>query len=83
MNASLTYVVPGMSCGHCVAAITDEVTGVDGVADVAIDLDTKAVVVRGDNLDDAAIRAAIVEAGFEADALRTDPLRTDPPEADR
>ena len=66
-TATLTYVVPGMSCGHCVAAVTDEVTAVSGVTDVAIDLDTKAVVVTGDALDDAAIREAIVEAGYEAD----------------
>ena len=61
----LTFEVPTMSCGHCVSAITAEVTQVPGVVDVAIDLDTKAVVVNGDGLDDSAIRAAIVEAGFE------------------
>lgn len=66
-TASLTYVVHGMSCGHCVTAVTEEVTNVLGVVDVAIDLDTKAVVVRGDDLDDTAIRAAIIEAGYEAD----------------
>ena len=66
-TASLTYVVPGMSCGHCVAAVTEEVTAIPGVTSVAIDLDTKAVVVHGDTLEDAAIRAAIVEAGYEAD----------------
>ncbi len=62
---NLTFEVPTMSCGHCVSAITAEVTKVPGVVDVAIDLDTKAVVVTGDGLDDPAIRAAIAEAGFE------------------
>ena len=62
---NLTFDVPTMSCGHCVSAITAEVTQVPGVADVAINLDTKAVVVTGDGLDDSAIRAAIEEAGFE------------------
>ena len=62
---SLTFEVPSMSCGHCVAAITAEVTQVPGVVDVAIDLDTKAVVVTGDGLDDSAVRKAIEEAGFE------------------
>lgn len=66
-TSSLTYLVPGMSCGHCVSAVTEEVTAVPGVSHVAIDLDTKAVVVHGDTLDDTAIRAAIVEAGYEAD----------------
>ena len=62
---NLTFKVPTMSCGHCVSAITAEVTQVPGVVDVAINLDTKAVVVTGDGLDDYAIRAAISEAGFE------------------
>ena len=65
--SSVTYVVPGMSCGHCVSAVTEEVTAVPGVRNVAINLDTKAVVVTGDAVDDAAVRAAIVEAGYEAD----------------
>lgn len=65
---SLTYVVSGMSCGHCVAAVTKEVTKVPGVSDVAIDLDDKSVVVTGNALDDAALRAAIEEAGYEAAA---------------
>jgi copper chaperone CopZ len=55
-----------MSCAHCVAAVTEEVGAVAGVADVAIDLESKSVVVRGDGLVDAAIRAAIDEAGYEA-----------------
>ena len=63
---ALRYTVPGMSCGHCVAAVTAEVMAVPGVADVAIDLDSKVVIVSGDVLDDAAIRDAIVEAGYEA-----------------
>ena len=64
--SALNLVVPGMTCGHCVAAVT-EVAKVSGVADVAIDLDTKLVVVTGTALDEASIRAAITEAGYEAD----------------
>lgn len=66
--STLTYIVRGMSCGHCVSAVTNEVGAVPGVDDVTIDLDSKAVVVRGSGLDDPTIRAAIVEAGFEAAA---------------
>jgi copper chaperone len=65
-TSTLTYSVPAMSCGHCVHAITDEVKQVEGVSEVAIDLDTKLVVVTGPALNDAAIREAIVEAGFDA-----------------
>jgi copper chaperone CopZ len=60
-----TYSVPGVSCGHCVTAITGEVTQVPGIADVTVDLGSKTVTVTGDPLDDAAIRAAIDEAGYE------------------
>jgi copper chaperone CopZ len=61
----ITYVVAGMSCAHCKAAIETEVTGVAGVDSVVADPATKLVVVRGAGLDDAAIRAAIDEAGYE------------------
>ena len=62
----LVYSVPGVSCGHCRAAITEEVASLAGVAAVDVDLDAKRVAVRGAELDDAAIRAAIEEAGYEA-----------------
>lgn len=60
------YVVPGMSCAHCKAAVTEEVSAVPGVELVAIDLQSKRVEVRGIALDDAEIRAAIEEAGYDA-----------------
>lgn len=60
------YKVPDISCDHCVRAIEDEVSLVEGVDRVTADLDTKRVVVRGGALNDAAIRAAIDEAGYSA-----------------
>lgn len=62
----LTYSVPAMHCGNCTAAVEREVSQVEGVENVVADLETKRVVVRGERLDDAAIRAAIDEAGYEA-----------------
>ena len=62
---TLTYTVPGMSCGHCKAAITEEVEKVSGVAGIDVDLDGKKVTVSGAGLEDAAIRAAIDEAGYD------------------
>jgi copper chaperone len=62
----LTYSVPGMSCGHCRAAITAEVERLAGVASVDVDLDAKRVTVAGEQLDDAAVRAAIDDAGYDA-----------------
>jgi copper chaperone len=67
VTAQLTYTVPGMSCAHCEAAVIDELSGVAGVERVDVDLGTKVVVVHGEHLDDAALRAAIDEAGYEAE----------------
>jgi copper chaperone len=61
----LTYSVPGVSCEHCRAAITPEVEKVAGVSVVGVDIDARRVSVTGDALDDAAIRAAIDEAGYD------------------
>ena len=66
MTVTITYSVPGISCGHCQTAITAEVTGVRGVDSVDVDLDTKLVRITGENLDDAALVAAIDEAGYDA-----------------
>ena len=65
-TTTLTYTVAGMHCGHCKAAVTEEVSSVAGVESVYVDLDTKLVVVHGESLDDTALRAAIDEAGYEA-----------------
>lgn len=62
----LVYTVPGISCSHCTHAIEEEVALVVGVESVSADVDSKRVVVRGEDLDDDAIRAAIDEAGYDA-----------------
>ncbi|MEL7156328.1 MAG: cation transporter [Actinomycetota bacterium] len=56
-STTRTYTVPGMSCDHCVTAITDHVQPLDGVERVAIDLGAKTVTVVGG--DDETIVAAI------------------------
>jgi copper chaperone len=63
----LIYSVPGVSCEHCRAAISSEVSKVAGVKAVDVDLDAKRVTVAGAELDDGAIRAAIDEAGYDID----------------
>jgi copper chaperone len=62
----LTYLVAGMTCEHCRAAVTQEVRRVTGVESVDVDLDTKLVRVHGTGVDEAAVVAAIDEAGYEA-----------------
>ena len=61
----ITLHVPGMTCGHCKASVEAELGKVAGVASVAVDLDTKLVVVEGADLSHPALIAAVDEAGFE------------------
>ena len=63
---ALTYTVADMSCGHCKAAVTEAVSEVAGVESVYVDLDAKRVVVSGADVADDAVRAAVDEAGYEA-----------------
>lgn len=58
-----TFSVPDISCDHCVKAIRAEVSPLEGVTDLSVDLTGKTVSVTGG--DDAAIIAAIDEAGFD------------------
>ena len=61
-----TYEVKGMTCGHCVSAVSGEIAKLEGVTDVAVDLDGgKVSVTSAEPLDDAAVRAAVDEAGYE------------------
>ena len=59
-----TYSVPGISCGHCKAAIEGELDGADGVEAVDVDIEAKTVAVTGEIGEDA-VRAAVDEAGYE------------------
>jgi copper chaperone CopZ len=63
--SELNLVVPDISCQHCVNAISGEVNAVAGVTAVHVDLAAKSVHVRGHRLDADAVRAAVVEAGYE------------------
>ncbi len=64
--SEVTYLVPGMSCAHCERAVSAGLRSVAGVECVEVDLGRKLVVVRGEGLEDAVLRAAIEEAGYEA-----------------
>ncbi len=66
MSTTTTYGVDGMTCDHCVRAVSTEVAGVPGVLDVQVDLARGQVTVTGeDGLDDTAVRAAVESAGYE------------------
>lgn len=60
-----TYTVTGMTCAHCVVSVTEEVSEISGVTEVAVDLDTGAVTVTSDQpVDEADVRAAVEDAGY-------------------
>jgi copper chaperone len=63
-----TYRVKGMTCGHCVLSVREEVGELDGVVDVDVDLGSGRMVVTGAGVDAAAVRAAVAEAGYEVAA---------------
>ena len=64
-----TYSVSGMTCAHCTSAVTEEISKLVGVQNVKIDLvagGTSAVHVTSESaLDEAAVREAVDEAGYE------------------
>lgn len=62
--STTTYQVSGMTCGHCVQAVTSEVSAIDGVTDVQVDLESGRVDVTGEGVTEEAVRAAVDEAGY-------------------
>jgi copper chaperone CopZ len=65
MSTTATYTVTGMTCGHCVQAVTDELTALDGVQQVDVELTSGAVtVVSVSPLAEEAVAAAVDEAGY-------------------
>ena len=61
-----TYTVTGMTCGHCVASVTEEISEIPGVESVDVVLDSGAVTVTSSQpLEQQAVRAAVEEAGYE------------------
>jgi copper chaperone len=63
--STASFTVVGMTCGHCVNAVTEEVSSVEGVTGVDVDLDSGALTVTsGAAVDEDAVRAAVEEAGY-------------------
>lgn len=61
-----TYLVKGMTCQHCAAAVTEEISELSGVASVDVDVDSGRVVVESESpLDTIAVAAAVTEAGYD------------------
>jgi copper chaperone len=66
VSETVTYSVPAIHCAHCAMSIREEISEVEGVEVIDVDLDSKLVTVSGRELDDGKLRAAIEEAGYEA-----------------
>ncbi|HEX3623187.1 MAG TPA: heavy metal-associated domain-containing protein [Acidimicrobiales bacterium] len=69
MSTTTTLLVDGMTCDHCVSSVRAAVGGVAGVTDVSVDLPSGQVTVVAESApDDAALRAAVEDAGFDVRA---------------
>lgn len=69
MSTTSTYAVTGMTCGHCVSSVTEELSALPGVQEVTVDLDaggtSRVSVVSAAPLAESDVRAAIEEAGYQ------------------
>jgi len=66
MSTTQTYTVTGMTCGHCVASVTEEVQEIPGVENVDVVLETGSLTLTSaEPVDDAAVQAAVEEAGYQ------------------
>lgn len=64
------YTVTGMTCGHCVASVEDEVGAIDGVTEVAVDLQSgRLTITSAAPLPESAVTAAVEEAGYSAQSI--------------
>ena len=74
MSETSTYTVTGMTCGHCVASVQEEVGELPGVTDVDVDLATgRVAVTSAAPIDHGAVQAAVEEAGYRLEAAGSTP----------
>lgn len=65
-----TISIEGMHCQHCVAAVNEALQAVPGVTSVAVSLESNNAVVEGASLDEAALKAAVEDTGFDVIAVK-------------
>jgi copper ion binding protein len=65
-TTTAVYSIEGMSCGHCVAAVEEEVGALEGVDDVAVELESGTARVTGSGVSDEQVLQAVAEAGYSA-----------------
>jgi len=67
MTEQTELLVSGMTCAHCSRAVSEALAALPAVESVHVDLEAGQVTVKGENLDGAALRAAILEAGYDVE----------------
>ncbi len=66
MSTTQTYTVTGMTCGHCVSSVTEEVQEISGVEKIDIVLETGSLTITSaEPVDDAAVKTAVEDAGYQ------------------
>lgn len=65
-----TIAIEGMHCQHCVAAVNEALEAVSGVTSVKVSLEKNNAVVEGEGLDDAALKAAVEDTGFDVAGIQ-------------
>ena len=66
MSQTTDFIITGMTCGHCVASVTEEVKEIPGVTDVQIDLASGRLRVAGEQaVSGADVKSAVEEAGYQ------------------
>lgn len=73
MPTITTIMVPGMTCGHCVSAVTKELEAIENVEDVSVELrkgaESEVTIVSDNPLDQAALTEAVDEAGYDVTSI--------------
>lgn len=64
-STTRTYKVTGMSCEHCRSAVSEEISAIDGVEEITVDLENGTASVTGAGVEEKAVRAAVNEAGYD------------------
>jgi len=67
MSKTSEYIVTGMTCDHCVRCVREEVSEVEGVERVDVELTSGRLTVAGAGFSDDQIKTAVAEAGYETD----------------
>jgi len=64
MSTTQKFTVSGMTCNHCRASVSEEVSEVEGVSAVDVDLDSGLLTVTGEDISEEAVKDAVEEAGY-------------------